>query len=114
MVGHHGGVPGPAGQHGFHNAVAFVPGEVDVDVGRVGAAGVEEAFEIEVVLEGADVGDAQAVGHERGRPRAAAAGARAQGNDVAHDEKVGGKPLCAMRASSCSRRSTTASESSPP
>jgi hypothetical protein len=91
VVCHHGGMIAVACEHGSEHGVALVPGEVDIDVGRVGAAQVEEAFEVEVVLEGADVGDVEAVGDKRRRPRAAAAGARAQRHDVAHDQKVGGK-----------------------
>ncbi len=64
VVGHHGGVAAVAGEHGRKHRVALVPGKVDVDVGRVRAAGVEKAFEVEVVLERADVGDAQAVGDQ--------------------------------------------------
>ena len=68
VVCHHGGVAAVACEHGMQHGVALVPGEVHVDVGRVCAARVEEAFEVEVVLEGADVGDAEGVGDELRRP----------------------------------------------
>ena len=56
--------------------IAFIPGEVHIDIGRVGAAWIQEALEIEVVLDGADIGDSQAVGHQGGGPRTATACSR--------------------------------------
>ena len=79
-------------QHALNHRVALIPGKIHVDVGRVLAARIQKAAEVEVVLDRADIGDAQAVGHQGGGPRAPAAGARAAGDDVAHDEKIGRKP----------------------
>ena len=53
--------------------------EVDVDVGQADALGVQEALEEQVVLHRVDVGDAQAVGDEAARRRAAA---RPDGNPL--------------------------------
>ena len=52
--------------------VAAAVAEVDVEVGHGDALGVEEALEEQAVLQGIDVGDLQAVGHQGARPRAAA------------------------------------------
>ena len=46
------------------HVVAVLPTEVDVEIGRTAAAGVDEALEVEVQLDGVHVGDAQAVGHQ--------------------------------------------------
>src|SRR5215204_2612877 len=75
---------------------AAVDAEVDVDVRHRDALGVEEALEEEVVLQGVDVGDLQAVGDERAGGRAAA---RADGDvpvlgeldEVPDDEEVAGE-----------------------
>jgi hypothetical protein len=82
MAGHHGRMAGKTVQHAVDDRVPFVPGEIHVDVRRVRAAGVEESAEVEVVLHRADVGDAQAVGHQRGGRRSPAAGAGALRHDV--------------------------------
>ena len=39
-------------------------GEVDVEVGRAGAVGVQEAFKIQVQFDGVDIGDAQTIGDD--------------------------------------------------
>ena len=70
--------------------------EVDIDVGRGDALGVEETFEEEAELERADVGDAHRVGGER---TGGGAPAGADGDvvvarpldEVRSDEEVGGK-----------------------
>ena len=59
--------------------VAPVHAEVDVEVRHADALGVEEALEQQLVVDGIDVGDAQAVRHERAGARAAA---RADGDAV--------------------------------
>ena len=69
--------------------------EVDVDVGHRHALGIEEALEQQVELERADVGDAERVGDDRARRRAAARAHRnaalARGGDeVLDDEEVAG------------------------
>ena len=53
------------------HAVALVLAEVDVEVGHRHALGVQEALEQQVVVQRVEVGDAQAVGHQRARARAA-------------------------------------------
>ena len=71
--------------------------EVHVDVGHRDAAGVEEALEQQVVLDGVEVGDAQAVRHcasggrttARTHPDAATLGV---GDEVADDEEIAGEP----------------------
>ena len=45
--------------------------QIGIDVGRGGAGGVEEAFEVQVEPQRVGTGDAEAVRHERGRRRAA-------------------------------------------
>ena len=45
--------------------VSVGPTEVNVEVGRVFAVEVDEAFKVEVQLHGIHVGDSQAVGHHR-------------------------------------------------
>jgi len=50
-------------------APAFI--EVDVDVGHGHALGIEEPLEHQPVVEGIEVGDAQGVGHQAPRRRAA-------------------------------------------
>ena len=40
--------------------VAFFPGKVEVEVGRIGAVRIDEAFEVEVEVDRIDVRDAQA------------------------------------------------------
>ena len=91
------------GRAGLARAVALedvlqdlvaAPGvEIDVDVGRVGPAAVEEALEIEIELHRADVGDAEEPAQEGRGPRspqvvedAAAAG---ELDDVVDGEEVG-------------------------
>jgi hypothetical protein len=70
--------------------------EVHVDVGHLLAPGVEEALEQEVVLDGVEVDDAQAVGHAapgRRPPPGAGADARFPGvaDEVPHHQEVGRK-----------------------
>ena len=49
----------------LQHVLAAVLGEVEVDVGRRHALGVDEALEEQVVLDGVDVRDPQQVGHDR-------------------------------------------------
>ena len=58
-------------RHVLDDLVAALHREVHVDVGHRLAARVEEALEEQVVLERVDVGDAQRVGHDAARRRAA-------------------------------------------
>ena len=44
--------------------ISFVPGEVDVEIGRRAAIGIDESFEVEVEFERIYVGDAQVVGYD--------------------------------------------------
>jgi hypothetical protein len=44
--------------------VPVLPAEVQVEVRRRGAVGVEEAFKVQVQFHGIDVGDLQAIGHD--------------------------------------------------
>ncbi len=73
--------------------VALVPGEVEVDVGRVAARRIEKALEQQPRAERLDVGDAEAVGDDRVRDRAAAAMGRAVEDDVAHHQEIVGEAL---------------------
>ena len=94
VVGHHRGLRmGIAAEDVGQHVVALVPGEVEVDVGRVLPLGVEEALEQEPGAERLDVGDAEAVAHDRVGDGAAAAVGGAVGDDVAHDEEVVGEAL---------------------
>ena len=70
--------------------------EVDVDIGHRHALGVQEALEDEPVRQRVDVGDVQRVGDQRARHRAAPgphadAVAAREGDEVAHDQEVGGE-----------------------
>ncbi len=66
--------------------------EVDVDVGHRHAVGVEEALEGQLVADGVDRRDAQRVGHDRARRRAAAGGRDAllarEAGEVGDDQEV--------------------------
>ena len=73
--------------------VAPVHAEVDVEVRHADALGVEEALEEQLVGDRIDVRDAQAVGDERARARAAArpdgdAVVLGVADEVPHDEEV--------------------------
>ena len=75
------------------DVVAVGPGEVEVEVGRVGPVEVDEPLEVEVQFNRVDVGDAQEVGDEAVGPAApadveVALGPRV-GGDVPIDEEVG-------------------------
>ena len=48
----------------LRHLVTVLPTEVQVEVGRAAPAGVDEALEVEVELDGVHVGDAQAIGHQ--------------------------------------------------
>ncbi len=65
--------------------------EVEVDIGRVAAGGVQEALEEQVVLDRVDRRDARAVGDERVGDAAAGADGHAvlagKAHDVGHDEE---------------------------
>ena len=70
--------------------------EVHVDVGHLLATGVEEALEQQVVADGVEVHDAQAVGHAAARGRASPRShpdARLAGvaDEVPHHQEVGGE-----------------------
>jgi hypothetical protein len=93
MVGDHRAMPRVLPQHRLQDPVALVPGEVDIDVRRVGAPGIQEPLEVQVELHRTDIGDAQAVRNNGCGARAAAAGARAALDDLAHDQEVVAEPL---------------------
>ena len=70
--------------------------EVDVDVGRADAFGIEESFEDQAEAERADVGDADGVGDQRAGGRAAARADRdavvpGPLDEVRGDQEVGGE-----------------------
>ena len=70
--------------------------EIDIYIGQGDTVGVEETLEQEVVLEGIDVGDFQAVGHHgtgRGSTSRTHGDAHAAGrrDEVLHDEEVAGE-----------------------
>ena len=77
------------GQH----VVALVPGKIEIDVGRILPLGIEEALEEEPGAERLDVGDAEAVAHDRVGHRAAAAVGGAVLDDVLHHQEVVGEAL---------------------
>ena len=91
MVGHHGAMATEAVKHRGQDTVAFIPGKINVDIRRVKTARIEEAFEVEVVADGADIGDGQAIGHKRGSARTPATGAGNRANDLMHHQEIGGK-----------------------
>ena len=66
--------PAESRQRPLNDFVAFVPGEVDIDVGRVDAPGVEEAVEKQIVAQRIDMGNAQQVTDQPGSGAAPAAG----------------------------------------
>ena len=74
------------------DVVALVPAEVDVEVGRAGAVGVDEAFEVKVQFQGVHVRDADVVGDDgvgaRSAPHVLVAGRAGVAHDVVGDEKV--------------------------
>ena len=75
--------------------VAHLPVEVEVDVGQVGPAGVQEALQRQVEAQRVDVGDLQQVADERVAGRAAqghaVAAAAGVAGDVADDQEVAGQ-----------------------
>ena len=82
--------------HVLDHAVAPVLAEVDVEVRHRHALGVEEALEQQVVAQRVEIGDAQRVGDERARARAAAGPDRhavrfRPVDEVRHDQKVAGE-----------------------
>ena len=93
MIGHHGGAARVLFEDVFQRLVPLVPGEIDVDVGRVLPAPVEEALEEKGVAQRVHVGDAKQVGDDAGGGAAPAAGSGALLHDVAHHQEVGGEPL---------------------
>src|SRR5205085_2546924 len=94
----HGRVPGAvAAEDVAEHVVADLPVEVEVDVGQVGAARVEEALHGQVEAQGIDVGDLQQEADE-GVARRAAQGhgvalPAGEAGDVADDEEVAGQVL---------------------
>ena len=76
--------------------VAFIPGEVDVDIRRVDAFRGQEAFEHQSRSDGIDVGDAERVGDQRSRARTTTRSHRhailpRPADEISHDEEVAGK-----------------------
>ena len=76
---------------------ASVVVEVDVDIGQRDTVGIEETLEQQVVLDGVNLRDAQAVGHARAGS-GAAAGADADAelvagdvDEILHDKEVAGE-----------------------
>ncbi len=75
------------------HSVAAVHAEVDVEVGHGDAFGIQEALKQQIVIDRIQIGDAEAVGHERSRTRTApgthgyAVLARPL-DEVRHDEEV--------------------------
>jgi hypothetical protein len=82
-------------EHVELDLVALVPGEVDVDVRRIGARRREKPLEEEVVPHGIDVGDREQIRHDARRSGPAAADARRPRRDRLHDEEVIGEALVA-------------------
>jgi len=78
-------VPAVSAEDVFQHRVAFLPGPVDVEIGRRLAVQVQEALEIEVEFQGADVGYFQAVGNDGVGPAAAPDVQEAPAHAVAHD-----------------------------
>ena len=81
--------------HVLDHLAAPLEAEVDVDVGHRDALGIQEALEEEVVLERADVGDAERVRDQRARRRAAARSDRDAAvarrlDEVGDDQEVAG------------------------
>ena len=95
MIGNHRGPGRPVLLEDIiEDAVPFVPGEIDVDVGRIRTPFVEEAFEKEIVRDRLHVGDPEAVRNQaRGRGSTAARSRRLPDN-VPHDQEIGGRTLC--------------------
>src|SRR5204863_3186767 len=80
----------------FNHVRAAVVSEVDVDVRRVDAFGIQEAFEQQAVADGVDVRDFQQIRHERtgGRTARDARDAHfaAFADKIADDEKITDEP----------------------
>ena len=86
-----------------HHALAAVHREVDVDIGHGLAARVEEALEQQVVADRIDVGDLEAVRHERAGRRAAA-GADADALALGEPDEVPGHEEVVREAHLADRR----------
>ena len=67
VVADHGTVAAEILQHLTEHLVPLVPGKIDIDVGGIGPAGVEKAFEIEIVLDRANISDIETIGDDRCR-----------------------------------------------
>src|SRR5919202_887528 len=85
--------PGIAAEYVRQHLVALVPGEVEVDIGRVAALQVEKALEDQLGSNRVDVGDAETVAHHRIGNRPTAAVSRSVLDDVAHHQEVVGQAL---------------------
>ncbi len=84
-------------EHILNDLIAVAPGEVDIEIGWGGPAGIQEAFEVKVQLNRVHIGNLQAESNDRIGSAAAAyiieitvAGVL---NDVMGDKKVGVEAL---------------------
>ncbi len=73
----------------------FVPGKVNIDVGRIGSGHGQKALEVQVVGDGIDVGYTQGIGYDRCGTGATATGAAGHRDDVIHHEEVWREALAA-------------------
>jgi len=89
MVGDHGdAAPAVGAKEIVEHIVPLIPGKIDIDIGGIAAAGIEEPFEKEIVADRVDVGDAEAVADQAGGSRAAPAGARRLPDRIGNDEEI--------------------------
>src|SRR5206468_3735864 len=75
------------------DAVAFVPREIDVDVRRIMASGVQKALEEQMMLQRVHMSDPETIGDDRGRHRSSAAGPRGLSDNFLYHEEIMGKAL---------------------
>ena len=66
------------------NGIALVPCEIDIDIGRILAFGVQESLEVEIVADRIDIGNSKAVGHYARSGAPSATGARCPPCNISH------------------------------
>ena len=75
--------------------IPVLPGEVNVEVGRAGAFGIQEPLKVQVQLDGIHVGDPQTVGHHAvgaaASPHMVEALRKGEPDHIPGDQKIGAK-----------------------
>ena len=76
-------------QDGIQNIIPFIPGKINIDIGRIRTTGIEEPLEIQIVFYGTDIGNSQTVGHQGCRATPSAADAWAAGYYILNHKEIG-------------------------